>query len=135
MVDKEFIIPWIQRAENDFTAARHLAENMRPVPTEIVCFHCQQAVEKYLKAFLVCNDEEPPKTHDLTELVKLSCKFDKDFSRLNYKCEYLLPFSVRTRYPGGINPEENDMKMALAYTDDVINFTKEKIRNLQLFSL
>lgn len=33
--------------------------------TEIVCFHCQQAVEKYLKALLLSNNEDIQKTHNI----------------------------------------------------------------------
>jgi HEPN domain-containing protein len=127
MVDAVFVLPWIQKAENDISSAHHLAENMYPVPTEIVCFHCQQAAEKYLKAFLVYNDQEPPKTHDLIELAKLCSGFNKDFSPLFPKCEYLLPFASRARYPGANDPEEEDMKRALVYAQDVIEFVKLKL--------
>jgi HEPN domain-containing protein len=127
MVDMQFVLPWIQRAENDISSARHLAENMKPIPAEIVCFHCQQAVEKYLKAFLVYNNQEPLKTHDLTELIKLCSDYSTDFLSLSPKCEYLIPFAVRTRYPGGSDPEDNDMKIALTYAADVIEFVKTKI--------
>ena len=127
MVDMAYIMLWIEKANSDFTAARYLSENMRPVSTEIVCFHCQQAAEKYLKAFLVCNDHEPPKTHDLTELIKLCCEFDSNFSVLDQKCNFLLPFAARTIYPGSIDPEENDMKIALNYADDIIKYVKAKV--------
>jgi len=130
MVDIAYVLPWIERADADFSSARYLAENMRPVSTEIVCFHSQQAAEKYLKAFLVYNDQEPQKTHELTELIKQCCMFDADFSVLNQKCKYLMPFAVRTRYPGGIDPDENDMKIALTYTGDIIKFTRSKIPDL-----
>ena len=40
---------WRLLAERDLSVADHLAANMRPTPTEIVAFHCQQAAEKYLK--------------------------------------------------------------------------------------
>ena len=59
MVDAEFVMPWIEKAENDILTSRFLAETMHPAPAEIICFHCQQAAEKYLKAFLVYNDQEP----------------------------------------------------------------------------
>ena len=123
----EFVVPWIQRAEHDFSSACYLAEKMRPVPTEIVCFHCQQTAEKLLKAFLVFNDQEPPKTHDLTERIKLCCEFDMQFSALIHKCEFLVPFAVRARYPGGADPEDNDMKKALAYAGEIVNYVKAKI--------
>ena len=125
-----YVLPWIERAESDISVAHYIAENMHPVSTEIVCFHCQQAVEKYLKAFLVYNDQEPPKTHDLAELIRQCRTFDADFFELNQKCKFLMPFAVRTRYPGGIDPEENDMKIALIYADDVIRYVKAKITDL-----
>ena len=127
MVDAEFVIPWIKKAENDIEAALFLAETMFPTPIEIVCFHCQQAVEKYLKAYLVYNDQEPPKTHDLTELVKLCNAYDAYFLLLSPKCEYLVPFAAQTRYPGTIDPKEEDMKKALAYARDIIKLVKQKI--------
>ena len=130
MVDFEFVLPWLQRAENDISTARHLSENMRPIPTEIVCFHCQQAVEKYLKAFLVYNDQEPQKTHDLVELVIFCSEFNADFLILNSKCEFLIPFAARVRYPGGSDPDDQDMKIALAYAAEIIDFIKPKIYNV-----
>jgi len=127
MVDAEFVLPWIQKAENDFSSARHLAGTMHPAPAEIICFHCQQAAEKYLKAFLVFHDQEPPKTHDLIELAKQCDNFDADFLRIIPKCEYLLPFAVRIRYPGASDLEDGDMKRALAYASDIIEFVKAKL--------
>jgi len=55
---------WRILAERDITVAEYLAANMRPVPTEIIAFHCQQVTEKYLKGVLVILGEEPPYIHD-----------------------------------------------------------------------
>ena len=82
---------------------------------------------KYLKAFLVYNDEEPPKTHDLIELAKFCGNFNADFSLLIPKCEYLIPFAVRTRYPNTSDPNDEDMKRALIFADDIIAFVKSKM--------
>ena len=51
MTDVEYIKEWISKAEKDIKTV----EIMKEVEdiTEIVCFHCQQAVEKYLKALLI----------------------------------------------------------------------------------
>ena len=127
MADAEFVVPWIQRAENDISAARYLAENMHPKPIEIVCFHCQQAAEKYLKAFLVWNDQEPPKTHDLIELTKLCSNFNEGVLSLSPKCEYLVPFATRTRYPGTSDLRDEDISKALAYAHDIIELVKTKM--------
>lgn len=55
---------WQRLASMDLNAAEHLL-NMRPTPYEIICFHCQQSAEKYLKGYLVIHDITPPKIHDL----------------------------------------------------------------------
>lgn len=55
---------WLDFAYMDLSAAEHLL-TMRPLPVEIICYHCEQAAEKFLKATLVQFDREPPKTHDL----------------------------------------------------------------------
>lgn len=43
---------WLQKAANDLLSARILLEHDPPV-METACFHCQQGVEKALKAFLL----------------------------------------------------------------------------------
>ncbi len=39
---------WFDIAEMDISSAKYL-QNMQPIPREIICYHCQQSVEKYLK--------------------------------------------------------------------------------------
>ena len=65
---------WLDFAYMDLSAAEHLL-TMRPLPVEIICYHCEQAAEKFLKATLVQFDREPPKTHDLIQL----CRLVQDF--------------------------------------------------------
>jgi HEPN domain-containing protein len=43
---------WLRKAKNDVLSARILLSHSNPV-TDTACFHCQQAVEKSLKAFLI----------------------------------------------------------------------------------
>lgn len=62
---------WLDFAYMDLSAAEHLL-TMRPLPVEIICYHCEQAAEKFLKATLVQFDREPPKTHDLTAVYKIT---------------------------------------------------------------
>ena len=57
----EYVQEWFVVADRDIAAAEYLA-TMHPQPYEIICYHCQQAVEKYLKAFLLSNDINLP-TH------------------------------------------------------------------------
>ena len=87
---------WFDKAEADLTAANILFES-NPLVLDIVCFHCQQAVEKYLKGFLVFYDVEFPKTHILEYLIKLCSKVDPVFNTI--ELNELSQFAVRARYP------------------------------------
>ena len=52
--DNLFILrSWVEKAENDWINATHTLKLEKNCPTDTVCFHAQQCVEKYLKALLV----------------------------------------------------------------------------------
>ena len=125
-MDKEAELrQWIELADNDLSIADFSAKNMWPVPFEIICFHCQQAVEKYLKWFLVLHDMPPPKSHDLEELEKLCETIVPAFSEIYEKCTVLSGFAVQSRYPYEIRVEKQDMDKALSYA----KYIREFIRN------
>jgi HEPN domain-containing protein len=113
---------WLEIADNDLTLAEFTSKNMWPVPYAIICFHCQQAVEKYLKRFLVMHDIAPPKIHDLEELLKLCTAIEPQFSAIYEKCSILSGYAVQTRYPNEIYVEKHDMDKALLYTKSVREF-------------
>jgi HEPN domain-containing protein len=60
--DKTAIVAreWTTKAENDLKTAAHTLKLGSKCPTDTVCFHAQQCVEKYLKAFLVVMGIEFP---------------------------------------------------------------------------
>ena len=51
MDEKEISKEWFEIGDSDLASAEFLLK-MHPVPNEIICYHCQQAAEKYLKGFL-----------------------------------------------------------------------------------
>ena len=52
---------------------------------DIACFHCQQAIEKYLKVFLLFKEQELIKTHNLNILIKNCADFDADFITIDIR--------------------------------------------------
>ncbi|MCX6638775.1 MAG: HEPN domain-containing protein [Acidobacteria bacterium] len=48
----------------DYRAAERLVADSEPI-REAIAFHCQQAAEKYVKAFLVRHQVEFPKTQNV----------------------------------------------------------------------
>ncbi len=90
---------WIEKAEQDVNVAEILVANERPL-FEMVCFHCQQAAEKFLKAFLVEHEVEFQRTHDLVLLIQQYISLiDESFSKIQEDALELSEFAVATRYP------------------------------------
>lgn len=94
---KVFIKQWIFKANEDVLVINKLTES-EFIATSSVCFHCQQAVEKYLKAFLISNGIEIKKTHNIEFLLSECEDIDTDFAGIDPK--NLSDFGVEVRYPG-----------------------------------
>lgn len=90
---------WIEKAEEDLHAAELLAEGDEPLH-DVVCFHCQQTAEKYLKALLEELNIYVQKTHDLAKLLGVLLPHHPTLRRLSRGLKYLTGFAVDPRYPG-----------------------------------
>ena len=121
---------WRLLAERDMAGADHLTATMRPVPTEAIAFHCQQASEKYLKGALVIMGEEPPYTHDLDELCSIAEKHRSSFVSISSLCTIITHFSVQPRYDMGLSLSEEDMRLVLAHTKTIKDFLQKEIPEL-----
>jgi len=98
MVDPEIVREWVAKALEDFDFARINFEERRPFWAQI-CFHFHQSAEKHLKAFIIANELDFRKTHDLLLLLRICSSKDRDFESLRDECEYLNTFYLETRYP------------------------------------
>jgi HEPN domain-containing protein len=94
---------WVTKAENDLRALRLLLRFGKECPTDVVCFHAQQCVEKYLKAILVARARPFPRTHDIDELTQL-LPVDCATSLSNEERDRLTDHAVLTRYPDEDEP-------------------------------
>lgn len=88
---------WIEKADEDFGFALSGIEHTDYFAQ--ICFHFQQAAEKYLKAFILANEQEFRPIHNLIELVETCKTIDPDFEKIKEDCIYLNPFYIDTRYP------------------------------------
>ncbi len=89
----------VQKAENDLTTAAHTLKLSKDAPTDTICFHAQQCVEKYLKALLVFEGKDVSKTHHISALIYLlPATLRPDLSPEEQ--ELLTDYAVSTRYPG-----------------------------------
>ena len=89
---------WLKKAEDDLGTAQSL-HGLKPLYADQVCFHCQQAVEKYLKALLVELGLCVPKTHDLDHLLTSLRPHHPSLRSLRRGLLFLNDYAVETRYP------------------------------------
>ena len=59
---------WVIKADEDFSVAAGLSRRRKNRVPNVQSFHCQQCIEKYLKAFLMETGAVPPRTHDIRRL-------------------------------------------------------------------
>lgn len=97
MGEREFE-EWMRFARDDLEAARFLL-GMSPRKLEVICFHCQQSAEKYLKALLALVDEPIPRTHVLLSLLDTVGAFFPTTVSLAPELSRLEPYAVGVRYP------------------------------------
>jgi len=91
-------IEWMQKAMEDREAVQILAAHVKP-PFSLVCFHCQQYVEKLIKALLTLNDIEAPYTHNLRRLIQLASPLLPRLTMLADLADLLSAHGVQSRYP------------------------------------
>lgn len=99
-VQRDSVRRWIEKAGEDLDTAIFLRSQGWPLGA-IIAFHSQQAVEKYLKAFLVRHQLYFPKTHDIRQLLDLVKIVEPTMADVLRESEMLTPYSVETRYPDG----------------------------------
>jgi HEPN domain-containing protein len=115
----EFVRQWLLKAEEDFNAAKSLTTYGESF-LSTVCFHSQQAAEKYLKAFLTYHQVEFPKTHDIGELLDLIAPKDSKLSESLRDVIVLTNYGVDVRYPGDFpNVTGNDAQQAIQMAEKV----------------
>jgi HEPN domain-containing protein len=95
---KRLTAEWVEKAEDDFRAATMLAGEKTPLH-DVVCFHCQQCAEKYLKALLQEAGVYVPRTHNLVNLLGLVTPHYR-LRGFRRGLDFLTRHAVDTRYPG-----------------------------------
>lgn len=89
---------WLSKSRKDLWRAE-TALNLDPADTEDSLFHCQQAAEKTLKAFLVWRDVPFRKTHDLVELARQCLDLEPALTTALQGLGPLTRFAWEFRYP------------------------------------
>lgn len=130
---EEIVRQWIKKAKSDLKVVKNLINSKDP-PIDMLCFHCQQAVEKYLKAFLTWTDVRVKKTHDLEAILNLCIEKSEGFEEVDKdKISNLALYAVEIRYPEEtLNPSIQDAKDFYKFSRTIEDFVLKKLEELGL---
>lgn len=127
---KKLIQQWHIKAENDLITAMNEFKAEETI-TDSICFHSQQSVEKYLKSYLIAQQQPIRNTHNITEILRLCIKIDEDFRELNF-ATVLTNYAVEIQYPDDFYiPDIDEAKEAYEMALKVKEFVVSKIQLIE----
>jgi HEPN domain-containing protein len=129
MVDVKIILEWLKIADEDFDFAVSSLEDSTFYAQ--ICFHFQQAAEKYLKTFIIANELDFKKIHDLSILLKICTTKDESLKSLTDDCRFLNRFYIATRYP--VHWSDSFTEVDAADAKDAAEKIRHTIRDLLKF--
>lgn len=121
---------WIIKAEDDYSFAQDtFAEDKH---WDYVCWLAHQAVEKYLKAFIIKNTNKLNKndrTHNLVYLANRLAKCGKDLKKFESDLRWLSEIYIPARYPvhPAVRFNKKDAREALDKAKEIIDLIKKKL--------
>lgn len=124
---KKQALEWFERGRRDIETARLLYDKRGYADS--IAYHIQQAIEKYLKGYLVLHGKKPPKIHELDVLINHIADFDNDLSGFLDICEKASKYYLEDRYPPGppVEYEYEEIKSDLDRAGDLIKKIKAKV--------
>lgn len=120
---------WLNFADMDWKVAKYLYDSFYPKPLEIICYHCQQAAEKTIKALIVNKGTQGglPRSHDISFLLnQISNMYDIPERFYDYG-DTLSPYGVASRYPHELFLEERNATKALQYSNEIMEWAKNEL--------
>ncbi len=127
-------VQWLAFARTDLGVARHLNENYYPKPLEIICYHCQQAAEKAIKAMIVAYGIQGgiPKKHNLSFLLMQMRNIVDIPERYYDYTDALTPYGIAVRYPNELVIEEHHAQEALKYASEIVEWAGKMVEESSL---
>ena len=117
---------WFERGSHDIETAQLLYDERGYADS--IAYHIQQAIEKYLKGYLVLHGKKPPRIHELDTLLNHIGAFDGDFDGFFDICEKASRYYIEDRYPPGpvLEYEYDEIKADSEYAWELINKVRSK---------
>jgi len=128
MGDSMLIAEWLDKAIRDFKSAKILLEH--DCGNDYVAFHCQQTIEKALKAMILYLYATLETGHSLLYLCKKVIEKHKEFSKYIDGCMFVSQYYIETRYPNenAIVVTDDEAKKCINIAEDVLNVVIENVK-------
>lgn len=111
--DSRHYYDWLEFASADLAAADLLL--LQPQCAGAAGFHCQQAVEKALKAYILFQTRNGVDGHNITWLCRTAAKLDRHFYTWLDETPAFNRLYIETRYPADIPTDLDDRKLTHIY--------------------
>jgi len=106
---------WYRIGEKELKRARMLFD---AGDLEGAGFNIQQALEKYLKGWLLSKGWELKRIHDLETLLNEAIKYESSFEQFRISCQKITQYYIEERYPvtapSQLNEEEIGQSLSVA---------------------
>lgn len=128
-VDSQIPSDWFERAEKDLSSARHLLGEVEAAFIIPAAMLLQQAVEKYLKGFLLANSRRLKRTHDLLELLDEVLPDAPELARFDVACIKITEYYTEQRYPPLVTSDikKGEVLQSLIEADELIDEIKKLV--------
>ncbi len=128
MGEKDYIRRWIELAKDELKMAEDLMSVEFPV-YKGVCLHCQQAVEKIMKGYVLTLGLEIVKTHDISKIGSQIFGQDESCENIIQRVVHFTDYSIRGRYPDDFEDiEDSEARQVLLLSHEVVAFFRIKIQ-------
>ena len=127
---------WLAFARTDYESAKYLnGAPFHPRPLNVICYHCQQAAEKAVKALIVYfgSQGSMPKVHDISFLLNQIKNIIHEKKGISVENELLTAadslskYGIAPRYPNEIEVDELMTGKALADSEMILQWVEEVI--------
>jgi HEPN domain-containing protein len=117
---------WLNKAEKDLQRVEKRLENG---DTEDATFHLQQAIEKYLKGYLLSKGWKFKPVHDLERLLDEIIQFDTNFEQFREVCQRINPYYIEERYPFFFpQPSKEEVEKSLIAAREMVKRIQKEMK-------
>ena len=133
--EKKWLKDWITQASDDLRTERDYIDKDEDYARKNVCYHSHQAIEKFLKAYLIAKKVDYPDSHNLERLQAMCEELDNTFREIKpLNLRKLTGFAMDARYPQHEYERKrissNDVKEAFNAAVKINKFVTERIKKI-----